>query len=1464
MKFKRCLIILSILLAVVLFMGSVMASNVDDNITVDSSGSEDIILTSAGLGDDSEVLSSNHENSTLSSPKTIVVENVEDNHNEMSSPTIQTAIDEANAGDTIIINGKSYVHCHFVVDKQLTIISNVATTMEVCPSSTKGSDYHGIFYISPEASGTVIDGFTIKNSVYNGDDYGILVRGASDVVIKNCVISNGGYADAIRFENSRNAVVQNVSISNANNGIRIKNSENVVVNESLIENNKYGINVADSVKMTINDNNIVSNKISGVAVSGKSSYITFILNNFTSNKIGVNLTATDNINILSNYFGVNTNYGVYVNANITKIVINGNFFYKNGLYEIFNDHRVKNLFFEGGEKLQVINNNYMVGHQERPIWRQVYEYKPGLGDFDYDAENDEYIYVGYLNGDYDGHQSGIFLGYIFEINEFVSCPNIYYIYDKNPWIKIGNFELQLSEITQTAKGVYSISIVDENGNIASDLGVVPVTFYVNKQSNRANPQEGDIYKTVVMKNGTATVRFYADDFKETGNVITAVVPSDYSVLSSKISKTFEVSDENIPGIISNTTLTVSNLNTYPNSGAYVTARLVDENGNPLSDKILNYKINSKTSTVTTDINGEAKIKISQSKVGTYALDVSFDGDDIDYYGSSASSKVVVKFITTKIVSSNLNMIPKMAEYYSITLKDASGNPLAGKKVTFKVNGKTYKKTTNSKGVAKVLLKFSKNKKTYKISIKFAGDKAYKAASKTNKILVKYSSKTSKLSAPKVSIPPKTAKKYTVTLKDANGKGISKQKVIIKVNGKTYTKKTNSQGKASIKVKFSKLKNYKVSATYKGSKIYQKASASGKIKVAKTATKITAPNVSILPNVISKYTITLKTGAGKVLSKQKVTIKVNEKTYTKTTNSKGQTSINVKFASEKSYSVAANYKGTGIYKASKATGKIVVSKITTNLESYDRTYSKNSSDDFIVTLKDSSGNSLSGQLITFNVLGNVYNKTTDENGQVKINVASLGENTFDIVTNFAENSKYKSVSNTNKITITDKLNTTFIDTNLSNVAIQQIIDDSEYVNIEFLDDTSGVALTINRASNIYSAKKSLLNGMNGSPVFTINADNVNVTNLTIKSNGNSAVLINASDNICLKDNYILQNLNESLIDSYVDGSLLMPNYGIHILNSNNVFVLNNYISVFESGVFAEYSSNLYIEDNVLRENNYGVNYGYGVSDTLINHNTITESTGLYTMLVPEGPSGYGIFLNNSAVNVTITKNNITYNHIGISLDANYSTGIVITGNLISDNILEGIRFNAGYDLANNAVEPIVTDNAIYRNARGPSMMILGELSANPGGIYAAGAVNDSEKLCLDANWYGTNSILTWDNDTGIVGYGTMCPRIKTYEIKLSECNYISPGTYSVSFTKDGKLDTNLPRFDIYAILNRETNNACEINFDVINGVGQFSFNVSDFKSDSNIIEFSVISINDDSNRLYKVFYTYNVSNSEISA
>ena len=261
----------------------------------------------------------------------------------------------------------------------------------------------------------------------------------------------------------------------------------------------------------------------------------------------------------------------------------------------------------------------------------------------------------------------------------------------------------------------------------------------------------------------------------------------------------------------------------------------------------------------------------------------------------------------------------------------------------------------------------------------------------------------------------------------------------------------------------------------------------------------------------------------------------------------------------------------------------------------------------------------------------------------------------------------------------------------------------------------------------------MNAIENNPTLTITSDNVNITNFAIFGNSSDAVDINGAKNVMLSDNFIVNHLDESKTEEYVNGTVNMPGYGVSISDSSDVKLLKNTISLFESGIFAENSKQVTIDNNVIRENNYGIKYGFGVANTEIINNEILEQTGLYIMTVPEGPSGYGIFLNNSAVNVTINRNHIAWNHLGISLDANYSTGIVVTQNTITDNVLEGMRFNAPYDLAENAVEPIVTDNAIYRNARGPSMMILGEMSANPEGIYGPGQWNESLRLKLDPNW-----------------------------------------------------------------------------------------------------------------------------------
>jgi hypothetical protein len=359
---------------------------------------------------------------------------------------------------------------------------------------------------------------------------------------------------------------------------------------------------------------------------------------------------------------------------------------------------------------------------------------------------------------------------------------------------------------------------------------------------------------------------------------------------------------------------------------------------------------------------------------------------------------------------------------------------------------------------------------------------------------------------------------------------------------------------------------------------------------------------------------------------------------------------------------------------------------------------------------------------------------------------------------------------------------------------------------------------------------------------------------INANSGSGIVIQNADNVCISNCIISNTLDSSKSGEYNSGEITIPGNGIALSNASNFKIIKNSVKSFGNAIFVENSDNVEIANNTLSLSNYGINYGIGVKNTNISNNLITKNIGLYVMDVPEGPLGYGIFLNQSAVNVSITDNRILDNYMGISVDANYSTGIVILYNWISDNALEGIRFNAGYDLAKNAVEPNVNDNAIYRNARGPSMMILGELSANPNGIYHYGEFNDTKRLQLGTNWYGKNARITWDYATNTTGYGTMCPRIATTYISVKEIESVGSGNYQVKFYKNDTVADKLPTFEMFATLNDDV----EVKFNVVNGVGTFSFD-SGYAIGSNVIKVSIGSLKDQ----YRTFEVLLNSTIEIS-
>ena len=198
-------------------------------------------------------------------------------------------------------------------------------------------------------------------------------------------------------------------------------------------------------------------------------------------------------------------------------------------------------------------------------------------------------------------------------------------------------------------------------------------------------------------------------------------------------------------------------------------------------------------------------------------------------------KKAVKTTLAGANTQNVYAIPykaaKSGKYYSVTLKDANGNVLAGKNVRFTFAGKTYNVKTNEKGVASLAINIYKPG-TYKLAVSFAGESTLGASSKqaTIKILknkVKITRKTKKV---KRSAKKRTLKYYVKT-KTGKKMGIKGVKVYLKINKKTYKAKTNKKGLVKFKVKLPRVKKtYKVKVTFKGNKANKKRTLKTKVKV----------------------------------------------------------------------------------------------------------------------------------------------------------------------------------------------------------------------------------------------------------------------------------------------------------------------------------------------------------------------------------------------------------------------------------------------------------------------------------------------------------------------------------------------------------------------------------------------------------------------------------------------------------
>ena len=428
--------------------------------------------------------------------------------------------------------------------------------------------------------------------------------------------------------------------------------------------------------------------------------------------------------------------------------------------------------------------------------------------------------------------------------------------------------------------------------------------------------------------------------EDTTSSVEEISVSNEESVSDENSENEVLSTDNTDSLSESETLKNTSLTTNSSSvirGYDISATLTDSDNVSLSNKVVTYTLSGKTYNKTTDSNGKITIPINLA-AGTYTLKLAFAGDD-NYSGTTKSISLKVLANTPKITTGSTSVM--RGYYFYAYLKDAAGKALKGQKITFKVNGKTYTKTTNSNGRAALKIKLPVGK--YKVNIVHSASGIYSYAKKT--VTIKSLANT-----PKISLSSKSVirgKYIYAYLKDGAGKVLSDKKLTFTLNGRTYVKKTNSNGRAALKVKIAAGK-YPLRIYHYKSGVYDYKKKSATLTVQKNTPKISVANVTVIKD---KYLyVYLKDKAGSVMKSQKVKIRINGKTYTRTTNSNGRAALKLSIAA-KSYSTKISFDAVSVYSSKSVTKTINVindpyknsilniEKAATNVRNYVDDYGK---------------------------------------------------------------------------------------------------------------------------------------------------------------------------------------------------------------------------------------------------------------------------------------------------------------------------------------------------------------------------------------------------------------------------------------------------------------------------------------------------------------------------------------------
>lgn len=232
-----------------------------------------------------------------------------DDNGSANYTKIQSAIDNASAGDTVYVNTGIYYE-KVTLNKPIKLIGEDREKTVICNPSL-------IVYVNTTEA-------TIKNFTITGGEISVYLYNTNNINISNCRVSYATKHGIYFRESSKNTITNVEALLNTEDGFRLDYSSchNTILGCSVSQNGLNGVSIFQSSQNnTISNTNISSNGVYGLFISN-SSFNTISNSDLSKNKHGIYLSNSSHNFIANSTVQFSDYVGMGISFSSSNIITN--------------------------------------------------------------------------------------------------------------------------------------------------------------------------------------------------------------------------------------------------------------------------------------------------------------------------------------------------------------------------------------------------------------------------------------------------------------------------------------------------------------------------------------------------------------------------------------------------------------------------------------------------------------------------------------------------------------------------------------------------------------------------------------------------------------------------------------------------------------------------------------------------------------------------------------------------------------------------------------------------------------------------------------------------------------------------------------------------------------------------------------------------------------------------------------